>query len=102
MTIGLGRFGFGVLRLVQPGVLLHWCEACGKGHTIDIHATNHDGHVVGWDGDFEKPSIGEPVRHEQGGEICEYLLRAGVMYYLSSCTHALVGQSRHLRDFPLP
>lgn len=102
MTISLGRDGHGVLRMVdgKPGHLLHYCVACECGHVIDVHAVNRDGRVIGWCGSFHDPSIGEPVRHEKDGAVCEYILRAGVLYYLSSCTHSLAGQTRHLVEFP--
>ena len=104
MSIALGPRGSGVLRMVdgKPGHILHWCPGCACGHVIDIHAISRDGRVVGWDGDFERPSIGEPVCHEQDGAVCEYILRAGVLYYLESCTHALRGKAVHLPEFPLP
>lgn len=101
VTIGLGPHGTGKLRLVRPGVLLHWCPGCDKGHTIDIHAISRDGRVVGWDGDFDRPTIAEPLRHEHDGSVCEYVLRGGVLYFLQSCTHDLAGQSRHLTEYPL-
>lgn len=101
VTIGLGPRGTGVLRMVRPGVLLHFCEACGCGHTIDVHELSRDGRVIGWDGCFDRPSFGEPVRHENtDGAICEYIVRAGVLFYLESCTHNLRGQSRHLVEYP--
>lgn len=101
MTIGLGPHGGGKLRLVRPGVILHWCQACERGHTIDVHAQNRDGRLLGWDGNADCPTIAEAVRHEHDGDVCEYVLRGGVLYYLQSCTHALAGQSRHLIEFPL-
>lgn len=101
MTIGLGPHGTGKLRLVRPGVLLHFCPGCGEGHTIDIHAISRDGHANGWDGDISAPTIGEPLRVEKDGRVCEYILRAGVLYYMSNCWHPLAGQSRHLIEFPL-
>lgn len=100
MTVGLGPRGTGVLRLVRPGVLLHWCPACECGHTFDVHALSRDGRVLGWDGCFDRPSIGEPVRHERDGSVCEYILKAGVLYFLASSTHALAGQARHLVEYP--
>jgi hypothetical protein len=104
MSIALGPRGSGVLRMVhgKPGHLLHWCPGCAEAHVIDIHAVSRDGHVIGWDGAFEKPSIGEPVRHEKDGRVCEYVLRAGVLYFLANCTHALASRSAHLPEFPLP
>jgi hypothetical protein len=100
VSIALGRFGYGVLRVVQPGVLMHWCDACSRTHQLDVHALNHNGKVIGWDGDVERPSIGETVRHVVDGQICEYLLKGGVVYYMSSCSHAMAGKSAHLRDCP--
>jgi hypothetical protein len=97
MTMGLccgGKF-----RLVRPGVVAHWCPGCGAEHAIDIHAQSRNGHVTGWDGTFDKPTIGEPVRHETERGICEYLLRGGVLYFLESSTHGLAGESRHLPDY---
>lgn len=103
MTMGFGRHRHGVLRVKEPGVLLIWCDACQAGHEIDIHKCNRDGRLMGWDGDHIKPTIAEPVRVEPlPGLVCEFLLRAGVMYYLQSCTHAMRGKSAHLRDYPIP
>ena len=98
----LGHDGRGVLRMVdgKPGHLTHFCPACGCWHVIDIHAVSRDGRVIGWDGDFERPSIGEPVRHQQDGRICEYLLKAGVLHFLESCTHDMAGQSQRLAEYP--
>jgi hypothetical protein len=101
MTVGFGPHGTGKLRLVRPGVLLHWCPACNKGHAVDVHGLNQDGKVIGWDGDFKRPSFGQTVQHEEAGQVCTYLLTAGVLYYQLASTHALRGQSRHLEEFPL-
>lgn len=101
VTIGLGPRGTGKLRLVRPGVLLHFCPACNCGHTIDVHAQNHDGKTLGWDGDVEQPTIAERVRHEHDGIVCEYVLQAGVLYYTPNSTHALADESRHLIEYPL-
>lgn len=103
MSIALGPRGSAVLRMVdgKPGHLLHFCEGCQKGHVIDVLALSPNGHVTGWDATFMQPTFGEPIRHEENGAICEYVLKAGVMYFLESCTHALKGKSRHLKEFPL-
>jgi hypothetical protein len=102
MTIGLGPRGGGVLRLVKPGVYLHFCQGCNAGHTFDVHDVSKNGHVVGFDGDTRAPSLGEPLRHEKDGVVCEYILRGGVMYFTSDCTHALRNQARSLMEYPLP
>jgi hypothetical protein len=73
---------------------------CGAPHEIDIHATSRDGHVVGWDGDLDRPTIGEAMRHETERGRCEYVLRAGVLYFAADCWHPLAGQSRHMESFP--
>lgn len=96
VTIGLSP----VLRMVRPGVYLHWCEACNEGHSFDVHGISRDGKVIGWCGDVHRPNLGEPLRHEKDGNVCEYILRGGVMYFMESCTHDLRGQSRHLKEFP--
>lgn len=102
MTVGLGPHGGGKLRLVRPGQLLHWCEACARGHTVDVHELNADGRVIGWDGDIERPSFGQTVSHKYEGAVCTYRLQAGVLYYHDTSTHALAGQQRHLVEYPLP
>jgi hypothetical protein len=89
-----------VLCMVRPGVYAHWCPGCQACHTFDVHALNEDGKVNGWDGDTVRPSLDKPLRHEKDGRICEYILRAGVIHYLESCSHALRGQSRPLIDCP--
>lgn len=86
------------LRLVKPGLLAMWCPGCMKAHELEVHGLNHDGKIVGWDGDHERPTIAEAVRFDG----CEFVLRAGVLYFLNNCTHALVGQSVPLPHFPLP
>jgi hypothetical protein len=98
MTMGLCRGG--KFQLVRPGVLRHWCPGCCDGHVIDIHAISQNGKVVGWDGTFEEPSIGEPVRHETERGPCGYVLRGGVLYFDADCWHALAGQQRHMEDYP--
>jgi hypothetical protein len=89
-----------VLCMVRPGVYSHFCPGCQSSHAFNVHDLSRDGHVLGFDGDFERPSVGEPLRHEKDGRICEYILRAGVIHYLESCSHALRGQSRPLIDCP--
>lgn len=90
----------GVLRLLRPGVLEHWCPGCREIHAIDIHSLSRDGKVIGWDGTTVNPTFGEPVRHETAKGTCEYLLRGGVLYFFESCWHGLGGTSRHLEAFP--
>jgi hypothetical protein len=98
MTIGLSS----VLRLVRPGVILHWCEACNKGHAIDIHSQNEDGRVLGWDGDYETPTIAETIQQRDGESLCEYALRGGYIVYTARSTHSLAGRVRPLHPYPMP
>jgi hypothetical protein len=90
----------GKLRLLRPGVIEHFCPGCCEIHAIDIHAISQNGHVIGWDGTTEYPSFGEPIRHETPHGRCEYVLRAGVLYFASDSWHPLAGQQRHLQEFP--
>lgn len=86
------------LRLARPGVLEMWCPGCMKPHHLDVHGLNHDGKVIGWDGDHERPTV-EPSLRYPG---CEFLLRGGSIHFLNNCSHALVGQTVPLPHFPLP
>jgi hypothetical protein len=97
MTIGLGRDGHGVLRLVRPGVYLHWCPGCKTGHTFNISSTDHpEGRRWGFDGDLARPSV-EPELSFPG---CTYLLRGGLIRYADDCSHALAGKVVPLPDYP--
>lgn len=98
MTFGL--CGSRKFRLVRPGVLEHWCAGCGRAHAIDIHALSRDGRVMGWDGDLDRPTIGEPVRHVTDKGVCEYVMRGGVLYFMANCWHPLAGKTRHLEELP--
>ncbi len=86
------------LRLARPGVLSMWCPGCMKAHELDVHGLNHDGKVIGWDGDHHMPTIAESVRVPG----CEFVLRAGTLYFMSNCSHALAGKTAPLPHFPLP
>jgi hypothetical protein len=88
------------LKLVKPGVLRHWCPGCGCTHDIDIHATSRNGRVNGWDGDVARPTIAEPLQQRSPRGTCEYVLRAGVLYFMNNCWHPLSGKTRHLEEIP--
>jgi hypothetical protein len=89
------------LCMVRPGVYSHFCPGCQCCHTFNVHDVNQDGKVIGYDGDPIRPSLGQPLRHVGAdGAVCEYILRAGVIHYLESCSHELRGQSRALIDCP--
>lgn len=98
MTMSLTEGG--LFRLLRPGVLEHHCPGCGATHEIDIHAQNRDGKIVGWDGDLRRPSFGEAVQHDTDRGRCEYLIRAGVIYFLNNCWHPMSGKSITLPEFP--
>lgn len=102
MSIGLNRYGYGVLRLVKPGEYLYWCPGCKTGHTFDVHALSQDGHVLGFDGDFQRPSVSEIIRIESIGAVCEHAIRGGQLRYTRDCTHALAGQILPMVEYPLP
>lgn len=91
MTIGLGRDGHGVLRLIKPGVYLYFCPRCAVGHTFNISASDHpDGKKWGFDGDTRRPSI--------DGELvfpgCRHEIRGGVIHYSDGTDMAMVDYPR--------
>ena len=90
----------GTMRILHPGVLEHHCPGCGVIHSIDIHAQSKDGKVIGFDGDEFQPSFGEPIRHDTPNGTCEYLLRGGVLIFMSNCWHHMAGKTRPLGAFP--
>lgn len=98
MTIGLCRGG--KFRLVRPGVLEHWCVGCCGLHHVDLSSLDEDGKRVGWNGSFEQPSFGGPVRHMSPQGLCEYELRGGVLHFSDACWHPLAGQTHTLEDIP--
>lgn len=87
-----------LLRAVRPGVYAHWCPGCEQLHEFDVHAINRDGKAIGWDGDRERPTV-EPTLAAPG---CEYLLRAGVIYFLNNCRHRLAGATVPMPVIPAP
>lgn len=89
------------LRIAKPGIFEMWCPGCMRKHELDVHALSKDGHVLGFDGDMVRPTIGEPVRNEADGIVCEFILRGGNLNFFSNCTHGLAGMVVPLPHFPL-
>lgn len=52
-----------------------------------------------WDGNLESPTL-SPSILTRGVGVCHSFLRAGVLEFLSDCTHQLAGQSVPLPDLP--
>lgn len=97
MTIGLGPF----VRILKPGVYLHWCPACDRAHQWNISTTDHpQGLRWGWDGDLKQPSVEPALRHQVGDQVCEYVLRAGILRYSTNSTHDMAGEELPLPVFP--
>ena len=86
-----------------------YCPGCSHAHTIN---TNPGG--WGFDGNLESPTFTPSVllMHEAKPDaapgfeewrtkrICHSFVTAGRIQFLGDCTHALVGQTVDLPDFP--
>jgi hypothetical protein len=96
--VALGFSLHGVLRMLRPGAYLYWCPGCAAAHSFDVHGISRDGHVVGWDGDVHRPSVGQPLVFPG----CEHELNAGRIRYEAGCRHALAGKTVDMVPFPEP
>lgn len=99
----------GKLRRTKNGIA-HWCPACEKVHVFTTDGKNTSGAGWAWNGSVDKPSFTpsmlirwgkhcDPSWEEMGG-VCHYILTDGVINFCGDCTHAMVGQSVPLPDWP--
>jgi hypothetical protein len=95
-----------------------WCPGCGNSHVFDASETpTSKGAKWSWDGNVDKPTFapsmviligtmvkpGLDARNADNWEyktICHSFVRAGRIEFLGDCTHALVGQTVDLPDWP--
>lgn len=80
------------------GGIGHWCPGCRVMHVFP---------TSDWDGSREQPTVSSERRFEARGfgalvpaTLCRYQLMAGVLRFMSDCTHALAGKSVPLPDLP--
>lgn len=112
------------MRNVQGDGLMYWCQGCNGAHVI-YHGA---GHPWTWDGNLEAPTFSpsvlirtghysdrpEPlpdgrcswcVEAETEGHatmcsLCHTFITAGMVQFLSDCTHQYAGQLLALPDLP--
>lgn len=90
-------------RVRDSSTLLFWCLGCKEVHQIDTDRWE-------FDGNFESPTFSpsyktwrdpnpkadpahDPDRKYRDGFLCHSFIKAGMIEYLSDCTHALAGQT---------
>lgn len=109
ITLGPG------LRLVRPGVYMHWCPGCCRAHMFNTSSTDHPkGAKWDYNGDFHKPTFSPSMKISWGPYVdddcpsdneppgcCHYFLTNGQLQFLGDCTHAMAGQTVPLPDFPM-
>jgi hypothetical protein len=90
------------------GGLLHYCPACRHAHGFWIDKPNPATKARWtWDGNILLPTFSPSmniIARDPAGEIptetCHYFLLAGVLDYLSDCTHGLRGINMQLPPLP--
>lgn len=81
-----------------------WCPGCKSAHSI---CTAGGSPSWTWDGNVDAPTFSPSInvrynfKPEDGGpDICHSFVRGGMIEFLGDCTHALVGQTVPLPDWP--
>lgn len=96
------------LRSVAGDGLMFWCPGCDVAHLV-YHGAG-PGPRWGWNGDAERPTFTPSVRVTYSGldagrdgappTVCHSFITDGLIRFLDDCTHALVGQTVDLLDWP--
>lgn len=113
-----------VLRSVQDGGLMYWCQGCEE-----VHVIHHGNGRWTWNGDTEKPTFSPSVLvksghyaagHKAGDDcwctynakaapnertpykcgVCHTFINNGMVQFLGDCTHQYAGQTLPLPDLP--
>ena len=96
------------LRSVAGGRIAYWCQGCRSSHAIRVQGTEHP--LWTWDGNVDAPTFNPSVLVTYSGadtgaddappERCHTFIHAGMVQFLSDCTHAFAGQTVPLPDWP--
>ena len=95
-------------RPVSDGGFTHWCPGCGHPH----HLPGGRGWTFSGSGDaltavpsfahrWDEPAPGKPQKNLTP-RVCHYILAAGILHFQPDSTHALVGRSVPVPDWPSP
>lgn len=113
----MGSFGK-KLRRAEGGMVLFYCPGCMSAHQVRVDAAF--GPAWGFNGNGDAPTFTpsvlvqgkqwlteEEYRRVMAGEtvttadlVCHSFVTDGRIQFLSDCTHALVGQTVDLPDWP--
>lgn len=84
----------------------HWCAACNTDHDFYVEAPTSKGARWTFDGNADSPTFTPSMNIRIGPmrdgsiKVCHYIVTAGQVQFCGDCTHALVGQTVPLPDFP--
>ena len=82
----------------EPGKFIFYCPGCKVYHGI---WTEVDGPTWEFDRDMTNPTVSPSILvtypREGGNDICHSFVKAGVIQFLSDCTHELAGQTVKLK-----
>lgn len=117
------------LRNAAGGKVTYFCQGCDMPHQVRVRQ-EEPGPVWGWDGNVDAPTFtpsvlvtydhmseagrerGQAFRAQHGRDptreelpydehhVCHTFIRAGMVQFLSDCTHGLAGQTLPLPDLP--
>jgi len=73
------------------------CLGCGQRHAFNVCA-NHQEPVYRWNENSQSPTIYGTLQLDTDEYQCHLAIRAGVLQFLSYCTHRLAGHSEKMRD----
>lgn len=85
----------------EVGGIGYWCQGCDGCHVI--MTGEGPGPRWGWDGNVDAPTFTPSVRVTGGGSdksCCHTFVNAGMVQFLSDCTHKFAGQTLPLPDWP--
>jgi len=94
------------IRTVQGGGQIFFCPGCKS-----EHAVNTSGPRWTFNGDVDKPTFTPSILvtcrwHEvddtMNDEVCHSFVTCGRIQFLNDCTHALVGQTVDIPEWPHP
>ena len=85
--------------------LAYWCQGCESAHIVWTKRPTRP--CWTWDGNKEKPTFTPSVLvtmtsddPEIPSERCHTFIRAGMVEFLTDCTHKYAGQTLPLPDWP--